>query len=333
MIKAGMWIGRVDKIFITHLHGDHCYDIVGLLALRGMRKILSPVEVVGPVGIKELIETTARLSRLYLPFKLSVRELEPERVHELGWRSHNLHPSFASGSSSSASNDDDMESNEPFSSTTGDSVASSSLQTSPDAQEVEAEQHWNIVAYPLDHRIDCFGYVFSEKMQQGAFDSALAISKGVNGKDIGKLAQSDSVVLADGTIVKRIDCLKHPFPGRKLVILGDTHTCNEALHEGAKHAGVFVHETTFEQSLADLALKSKHSTTHMAADCAIKSKAKTLIITHFSARYMDHGGVKTVDDLLAESTQHAGGKVQVLAAKDLWTVEVPPKKAPLVPKS
>jgi ribonuclease Z len=57
MLKANIWIGRVEKVFITHLHGDHCYDIVGILALRSMRQIDTPLEVVGPVGIKEMIQT------------------------------------------------------------------------------------------------------------------------------------------------------------------------------------------------------------------------------------------------------------------------------------
>lgn len=318
MIKAGLWIGRVDKVFITHLHGDHCYDITGLLALRGMRQIRSPVDVYGPVGIRELIETTMRLSQLYLPFNVNIFELDAERIHDLGWHCQELPPTEPS--------DRVME---------DDGEASSSappVEPEPSEPPQEPSKDWHIVAYPLDHRIACFGYVFTEKLQEGAFDASLAIAKGIKGKNIGKLASGEKILLEDGTTtVTRVECSRPPFPGRKLVILGDTHKCSADLHEGAKDADVFVHEATFEAGFEDsLALKSKHSTTTMAVDCALQSQAKTLIITHFSARYTDHSGPKYVSDLISEAKQRASGtNLNVHAAKDFWSFEIPPKKASL----
>lgn len=320
MIKAGMWIGRVDKIFITHLHGDHCFDIVGLLALRGMRKVLSPVEVIGPVGIKELIETTSRLSGLYLPYKVEIVELVENQLTDLGWRSQEVLPYTPVQSSM----EDETENQEPSSSSSAPSSSDQNIsEPSP-----EISDDWHVLAVPLDHRISCFGYIFTEKAQLGSFDASIAVSKGVTGKDIGKLASSSSVTLTNGNVVKRSDCLRPSFPGRKIVILGDTHTCSAALREAAKEADVFVHETTFDANLPELALRSKHSTTHMAAECAIASNVKQLIITHFSARYTDHGSALTVDDLLEETRGFADGKVPVLAAKDFWSFEIAPKKSP-----
>jgi ribonuclease Z len=316
-----MWIGRVDRIFITHLHGDHCYDIVGLLALRGMRKIFSPVEVVGPVGIRELIETTARLSCLYLPFKVDIIELKENEIHDLGWRSQEQPPTPINENSS----EEDGEAIQVPSATP------SSSQEAEESKPAKPSEDWHIVAYPLDHRISCFGYVFTEKQQLGSFDASVAMAKGVSGKDIGKLATCDSVVLSNGTTVLRSECLKSPFPGRKIVVLGDTHTCSSDLHSASNDADVFVHETTFEASMEELALRSKHSTTNMAVDCAIASKAKHLIITHFSARYTDQGGPKSVVDLLQEAQLRSAGRIPVTAAKDFWSIEISPKKAPATP--
>ena len=324
MLKAGLWIGRVDKIFITHLHGDHCFDIVGLLALRGMRKVLSPIEVVGPVGIKELIETTSRLSKLYLPFQVSILELDEGVTKILGWRSQEA-PLAPSSTPSSENIDEEPSENSSGSIASSSTTQSDSLSSAP---TFSTSDDWYITAIPLDHRIACFGYIFNEKAQLGAFDSAIAIQKGVKGKQIGELASTGSVTLEGGVIISRSDCLKPSFAGRKIVILGDTHTCSAELREAAKCADVFVHEATFDAQSEEVALRSKHSTTHMAADCAIEAQVQQLIITHFSARYTDYGAEITVDHLLQETQDRAAGKVPVLAAKDFWSFEVPPKKAP-----
>jgi ribonuclease Z len=96
LIKSNIWIGHIHRLFITHMHGDHCYDTVGLLALRSMRKIKSPFQLVGPKGIREWVETTMRISQLYLCYPLEIVELDgdeeftilgPDPNHDLsrGW--------------------------------------------------------------------------------------------------------------------------------------------------------------------------------------------------------------------------------------------------------
>jgi ribonuclease Z len=74
--------GYPDVIFITHLHGDHCFGLFGLLASLGLRMGSGPsqtapptVKVVGPTGIKELVETVFRFSGTHLPYDLTFMEL------------------------------------------------------------------------------------------------------------------------------------------------------------------------------------------------------------------------------------------------------------------
>lgn len=53
---------KIDDILITHLHGDHCYGIFGLLHSCCMGERTEPITVYGPQGIKTMIETVFALS-------------------------------------------------------------------------------------------------------------------------------------------------------------------------------------------------------------------------------------------------------------------------------
>ncbi len=66
---------NLSKIFITHLHGDHIYGIFGLLASRALQKAQRGLEIYGPEGIGELVETVLSLTQLNLPFEMSIVEI------------------------------------------------------------------------------------------------------------------------------------------------------------------------------------------------------------------------------------------------------------------
>ena len=67
---------RIEKIFITHLHGDHIYGLPGLLASRSFQGGDSAVTVYGPSGLKAFIEVSLKVSQTYLKYPLQVVEIE-----------------------------------------------------------------------------------------------------------------------------------------------------------------------------------------------------------------------------------------------------------------
>lgn len=73
---------RIEKIFITHLHGDHLYGLPGLLASRSFLGGESEVTVYGPKGLKAFIEISLSVSQTYLKYPLKVMEIEEGTIFE-----------------------------------------------------------------------------------------------------------------------------------------------------------------------------------------------------------------------------------------------------------
>lgn len=57
-------------IFITHVHGDHCYGLPGLLASAAMSGRTEPLPIVAPQGIERWVRTTLELTTVFLPYTL-----------------------------------------------------------------------------------------------------------------------------------------------------------------------------------------------------------------------------------------------------------------------
>lgn len=74
--------GKLDKIFITHLHGDHVFGLPGLLCSRSMAGNVNPLTLYGPAGIREFTETALRLSGSWTDYPLEIVEVNEGVVFE-----------------------------------------------------------------------------------------------------------------------------------------------------------------------------------------------------------------------------------------------------------
>ena len=61
---------KIEKIFITHLHGDHIFGLPGLLGSRSFQGGDEAVEIYGPPGIREYVESVLRISRTHLNYEI-----------------------------------------------------------------------------------------------------------------------------------------------------------------------------------------------------------------------------------------------------------------------
>lgn len=82
IIQTNFTLARLSRIFISHLHGDHCFGLMGLLASRGMQEGREPVVVYGPSGIEEYIRVTKKVTGMHLPYPLEVHEITSGIIYE-----------------------------------------------------------------------------------------------------------------------------------------------------------------------------------------------------------------------------------------------------------
>ncbi len=76
LMKSKLSIGKLDTIFITHLHGDHFYGLPGLLASKKMDEALKPLTLYGPKGIKKFIDCVMEVSGREVGYSLTIIEYE-----------------------------------------------------------------------------------------------------------------------------------------------------------------------------------------------------------------------------------------------------------------
>ena len=75
MRKYKVGFSKINHIFISHLHGDHFYGLVGLLATFGILNRKKELYVYGPKGIKEVTLLQLKISQSHANYKIIFHEL------------------------------------------------------------------------------------------------------------------------------------------------------------------------------------------------------------------------------------------------------------------
>jgi ribonuclease BN (tRNA processing enzyme) len=292
--------GSIDLILITHLHGDHCFGLFGMLLTVATGRS-RPITIVGPEGIKKLL--------------LGVWGL--------------------TGSGWSAEDVDDLRCGDVDGDKSATGIAGASDQECrlhfieiPDAAHCAkvdvtlgcfaATGGCSVLATPLIHSMPCWGYIIEEPGKPGAVDAAKALALGVPaGPLLGRLKQGHCVTVptapapasspdrgpraaaavvsaggnperdrepaaggpgtgagggagaAVGTVVRPEQVVGAPTPGRKVCVLQDSCDSSFALRNGGIHGcSVFIHEATFEVGLSSVSHSPARWLTRLARSLA-----------------------------------------------------------------
>ncbi|MCX8080879.1 MAG: ribonuclease Z [Bacteroidia bacterium] len=252
-------IQKIERIFISHLHGDHFFGLFGLLGSMQLLGRKKELYLYAPEPLKDILSQIWAVSDTKLEFELIFNPL--------------------AGSSSWCVFEDDQIS---------------------------------IHAFPVVHRIQCFGFIFKEKKLPGKIIKEKIKNFRLLPYQYEWLKWGKEVVTESGELLNPKDfVLPGPKP-RSYIYCADT-LYSPDLSKWFDAPNLIYHEATFHETHADRAAKTFHSTASQAARMAKHCNAKCLLIGHFSARYKD------IDILLEEARKIFP---DTLAAKEGLTIPV-----------
>src|SRR3989338_3009176 len=81
-MKSGLGWNKKMKIFVTHLHGDHCIGLLGLLQTMTMQHRTEPLEIYGPNGIEEFIAANIKILNFGLSFPVMITIVKEGRIFD-----------------------------------------------------------------------------------------------------------------------------------------------------------------------------------------------------------------------------------------------------------
>jgi ribonuclease Z len=74
--KNKIKFSKINQVFISHLHGDHFFGLIGLISTFSLLGRTTDLHIYGPKGIKEIILLQLRLSNSWTNYGLYFHELE-----------------------------------------------------------------------------------------------------------------------------------------------------------------------------------------------------------------------------------------------------------------
>ena len=222
---------RIKHIFISHLHGDHFFGLVGLISTFRLLTRETDLHIYGPVGIKEVVTLQMKLADSWTNFNLIFHELASEKSVLI-------------------------------------------------FEDDEVEVH----TIPLNHRIYTNGFLFKEKEGNRKLDLGLVEDARIHVAYYRKLALGFDVINEDGELIKNKSVTNPGAKPKSYAFCSDT-MYQETIVPIIKNVDVLYHESTFLETHAHLATKTKHATAKQAATIAKKANAGVLLLGHYSTRY------------------------------------------------
>lgn len=73
---------KIEKIFITHLHGDHIFGLPGFLSSRSFLGGDEPLTIFGPKGLEDFVRQALTISGTHLTYELEFREIQEGIIFE-----------------------------------------------------------------------------------------------------------------------------------------------------------------------------------------------------------------------------------------------------------
>ena len=229
--RSRIHFSKIIAVFISHLHGDHCFGLPGMISTFGMTGRTAPLHVYAPAAFEPILDQTLSFFCQGLEFKVVFHAVD----------------------------------------TTQNKV-------------VYEDRSLTVETIPLQHRIDCCGYLFREKPILPHIRRDMIDFYKIPISQINNIKAGADWVTAEGEVIANSRLTTPAEPARSYAYCSDTRYI-KTLYELVKGVSTLYHESTYSAEDAERARLYWHSTSQDAAKVARDASVGKLLLGHFSARY------------------------------------------------
>lgn len=229
--RSRIHFSKIIAVFISHLHGDHCFGLPGMISTFGMTGRTAPLHIYAPAAFEPILDQTLSFFYQGLEFKVVFHAVD----------------------------------------TTQNKV-------------VYEDRSLTVETIPLQHRIDCCGYLFREKPILPHIRRDMIDFYKIPISQINNIKAGADWVTPEGEVIANSRLTTPAEPARSYAYCSDTRYI-KTLHELVKGVSTLYHESTYSAEDAERARLYWHSTSQDAAKVARDASVGKLLLGHFSARY------------------------------------------------
>ncbi|MGA6100945.1 MBL fold metallo-hydrolase [Psychrobacter pocilloporae] len=245
LLHTKLSLRQLTAICITHVHGDHCYGLPGLLASAAMSGRREPLTLIAPKAISALLDAFILHTELYLPFPLnfvSIENLLSQESNKVKIDLDNQHQLM--------------------------------IEVYPLSHRVPS--HGFGITQTIIRRTLNTGKLIADGVPASALWGKLQQGENVITED-GRHLQSADYIHDDVQRTKVViagdndtpECLSEAVMDADLLV----------------HEATYTHEVMMAIQARNPDFDPMHSSAHVVGTFAQKMKLKNIILTHFSARY------------------------------------------------
>ena len=229
--KSGINFMKISILLISHLHGDHCFGVIGFISTLGMLGRIAPLHVYATPEYENILRAQINFFCKGLEFEVV--------FHPVVTTEHKV---------------------------------------------IYEDRSLTIESIPLEHRINCCGFLFKEKESLPHIRKDMIDFYRIPHYAINSIKNGVDWVTEEGETISASKLTIPANKGRSYAYCSDTKYLPQ-LYKLITNSSVLYHESTYEEQHKTFADKYFHSTAKQAATVAKDAKVGTLLLGHYSSRY------------------------------------------------